>query len=140
MAKVKAVCISSEKGRKVKVEEASLVVGLGIKGDFHAGSKRQVSLLAEESIDKMREKGLQLKPGDFGENIMTEGIDLVSLSVGTKIKIGSTAELEVTEIGKKCPAPCDIYYQVGDCIMPREGVFAKVLKGGQIKPGDDIII
>jgi MOSC domain-containing protein YiiM len=138
--RVKAICISREKGKKVRVREAGLEVGLGLRGDFHAGSARQISLLAEESVNKMREKGLKLKPGDFGENILTEGIELSALGVGAKLKIGNEITLEITEIGKVCPARCSIYYQVGDCIMPREGVFAKIVQGGEIKVGDEIQI
>ena len=136
--RVKAVCLSREKGRKAEVGEAELLVEFGALGDFHAGTKRQVSLLAEESVNSMREKGLRLKPGDFGENIVTEGIDLKALGIGTKVSVGRGIELEITEIGKVCPERCAIYYQAGDCIMPREGVFGKVLRGGLIKVGDEI--
>src|SRR3989339_1262257 len=138
MAKVKAACISSVRGPKSKVEEINLVKDLGVEGDYHAkGGLRQVSLLASESIQKQKEKGIELDDGAFGENIITEGIELTKLSIGQKLKIGE-AELEITKIGKECVERCIIYYQTGDCIMPREGVFAKVLKGGQIKPGDTI--
>ena len=140
MPKIKATCISKLKGQKSKVKTINLIKDLGVEGDFHAkGGERQVSLLAEESIQKMREKGLDLIPGAFGENIVTEGIELTSLSIGQKIKIGE-AELEISKIGKECPERCQIYYQTGDCIMPREGVFARVLKGGIIKAGDEIIL
>ena len=138
MGKVKAACISDKKGIKSAVDQIHLIDNLGVEGDYHAkGGERQVSLLAEESVDKMREKGLKLEPGAFGENIITEGIDLLSVSIGQKIKIGE-AELEITRIGKECVERCQIYYQTGDCIMPREGVFARVIKGGVIKPGDEI--
>jgi len=138
MAKIKAVCISSVRGPKSKVEEINLVKDLGVEGDYDAkGGLRQVSLLARESIQKQKEKGIELDDGAFGENIITEGIELTKLSIGQKLKIGE-AELEITKIGKECVKRCIIYYQTGDCIMPREGVFAKVLKGGQIKPGDTI--
>ncbi len=140
MSKVKATCISKVKGQKSQVTSINLIENLGVEGDFHAkGGERQVSLLAEESIQKMREKGLTLIPGAFGENIVTEGIELISLSIGQKIKIGET-ELEISKIGKECPKRCEIFYKTGDCIMPREGVFAKVIKGGIIKAGDEIIL
>lgn len=108
----------------------------GIVGDAHGGSERQVSLLAAESIEKMRKKGVDVKSGDFAENITTEGIDLMNLKLGSHLKIGKSAILEITHIGKVCHDRCNIYYQVGDCVMPREGMFAKVLKGGVIKPKD----
>ena len=97
-----------------------------------------MSLLGEESIDKMRAKGVVLTEGDFAENITTEGIDLQSLAIGNKLKLGPEAEVEITQFGKKCHSDCEIFQQVGDCIMPREGVFAKVTKPGQIKTGDSI--
>ena len=138
MPQIKAVCVNKCKGQKSEVKNINLIENLGVDGDFHAnGGERQVSLLAEESIQKMREKGLALLPGAFGENLVTEGIDLLSLAIGQKIRIGEV-ELEISKIGKDCPARCQIYYLAGDCIMPREGVFAKVLKGGIIKPGDEI--
>jgi MOSC domain-containing protein YiiM len=140
MPKTKATCINKEKGRKFSTLEVELVKDLGISGDFHAkGGDRQVSLLASESIAKMREKGLTLDDGAFGENIITEGINLISLNIGRHLKIANT-EIEITKIGKECVKRCEIYYQTGDCIMPREGVFAKVLNGGVIKKGDEIKI
>ncbi len=138
MAKVKATCISKVKGQKSKVKAISLIKDLGVEGDFHAkGGDRQISLLASESIEKMRAKGLELEDGAFGENIVTEGINLLSLKIGQKLKIGE-AEVEISKIGKECPERCSIYYAAGDCIMPREGVFAKVLKGEAVKAGDEI--
>lgn len=138
MAKIKATCISDEKGQKSAVKEINLVADLGVEGDFHArGGERQVSLLAAESIQKMKDKGLKLEPGAFGENIVTEGIDLLCLKIGQKLKVGQ-AELEVTKIGKDCPKRCQIYYQAGDCIMPREGIFAQVLKTGTVKTSDNL--
>jgi len=135
--KVVSLSISETKGqRKGAVPQAELRKNFGIVGDAHAGGKRQVSFLAQESIDKMREKGLVLKPGDFAENITTKGVDLTVLSIGSKIRLGDNALLEVSHIGKECHARCAIYYQAGDCIMPTEGVFARVLKGGIVKPGD----
>jgi MOSC domain-containing protein YiiM len=108
--------------------------------DAHASGEwhRQISLLALESIKKMQEKGLDVGPGDFAENITTEGIDLVSLPVGTKIAIGEAIEMEVSQIGKVCHNRCAIYHQAGDCVMPKEGIFAIVLQGGTVKKGDEI--
>ena len=138
--KIKAVSISKKRGtRKFNVLEAELKVGFGIEKDAHAGKwHRQVSLLAVESIRKMTAKGLDLSAGDFAENITTEGINLQSLSIGTKLKVGPEAEIEITQFGKKCHTDCEIFQLVGDCIMPREGVFAKVTKPGRVKPGDRI--
>ena len=141
MAKVVAVSTSEKKGmRKANVEKALAVENFGLEGDAHASSKwhRQVSLLAMESIEKMRKAGLNVGPGDFAENITTEGVELVSLPVGTKMKIGPEAVGEVSQIGKKCHARCAIYEQAGDCVMPKEGIFIKVIKGGWIKPGDEV--
>ncbi len=138
-AQIVAVCISENKGeRKTPVESAELSPNHGIVGDGHAGTwHRQVSLLAQESIDKMRKMGLDVKEGDFAENITTLGIDLPSLPVGTRLGIGP-ARVEVTQIGKECHTRCAIYHQAGDCVMPKEGIFAKVLQGGVIKAGDKI--
>lgn len=138
MGKTKALCINKDKGRKFQVDSITLLKDTGVKGDFHAkGGERQVSLLASKSIEAMRKKGLKLDNGAFGENIVTEGIDLMSLKIGQRIKIGE-AELEITRIGKECQERCSIYYSAGDCVMPKEGVFAKVVTGGIIKPGDKI--
>ena len=139
MAQVLAVCISENKGeRKKPVEAVELRENHGIVGDGHAGDwHRQVSLLAQESIDKMRALGLDVNAGDFAENITTSGIDLVSLPIGTRLQIGETL-LEVTQIGKECHTRCAIYYQAGDCVMPKEGIFARVITGGVIRPGDGI--
>lgn len=140
MAKIKATCLSKVKGQKSKVKTINLLKDLGAEGDYHAkGGDRQLSLLAVESIQKMKDQGLKLADGAFGENIVTEGIDLLSLKPGQKLKI-SEAEIEISKIGKECPERCAIYYAVGDCIMPREGIFARVLKGGKVKPGDEIKI
>jgi len=110
----------------------------GIVGDAHAGDwHRQVSLLAQESIDKMRALGLDVNAGDFAENITTRGIDLVSLPIGSRLQIGPTL-LEVTQIGKECHTRCAIFYQAGDCVMPKEGIFVKVISGGTIRAGDEI--
>ncbi len=138
-----AVCTSSEKHvQKDAVNEVFLVEEKGIEGDAHFGfGHRQVSLLADESVDKMREKGLDdLRPGAFGENLVTRGIDLLSLDIGDTLKVGEGVLLEVTQIGKECIDRCAIYYAAGDCIMPREGIFVRVVKGGPVKPGDEISV
>lgn len=142
-AKVVSINISDKKGvRKKPVDKAVLTENYGIKGDAHASGKwvRQVSLLAMESVEKMQEMGLEVKPGDFAENITTEGIDLPGLPIGTRILIGDSIEVEVSQIGKECHARCAIYYQAGDCVMPKEGIFVKVIKGGIVKKGDTIRI
>ncbi len=140
MSRIIAVCISKEKGKaKKEISEGILVENFGLKGDAHGGAgHRQVSLLSSESIEKMRNKGIDLPCGIFGENIVTEGIDLISLPVGTQLKLGNSAICEVTQIGKECHSPCIIYHTVGDCIMPREGIFVRILMGGTIKYGDNI--
>ena len=142
MAKVIAVCISEKKGEiKHPIEEAEIKIDHGIVGDAHAGNwHRQISLLANESVDKMRDKApINLKAGDFAENILTEGIILHELPVGTMLKIGEVI-LEVTQIGKECHNDCAIKKQVGICVMPLEGIFCKVIKEGKIKAGDEIDI
>ena len=139
MSNVLAVCVSKNKGeRKTPVEKVELLINHGIVGDAHAGDwHRQVSLLAQESIEKMQKMGLSVKAGDFAENITTTGITLPDLPIGTKLRIGKTI-LEVTQIGKECHTRCAIYYQAGDCVMPKEGIFGKVLQEGEIKPGDSV--
>ncbi len=136
---VAAVCISAEKSqRKTPVAAVELQENHGIVGDAHAGEwHRQVSLLATESIAKMRALGLDVDSGDFAENITTRGIDLVSLPIGSRLAIGE-ALVEVTQIGKECHTRCAIFYQAGDCVMPKEGIFARVLKGGVVRTGDPI--
>jgi MOSC domain-containing protein YiiM len=138
--KIKAISISKKKGTKKKnVPEAEVKIDFGIVGDAHGGNwHRQISLLANESIDKMIEMGANVSPGSFAENITTQGIELPGLPVGCKLKAGEEIELEITQIGKECHSRCEIFKQVGDCIMPREGVFAKVIKAGRIKVGDTI--
>jgi len=138
-AKVVAVCISKNKGeRKTPVASVELRENHGIVGDAHAGEwHRQVSLLATESIAKMRAMGLDVDSGDFAENITTEGIDLPALPIGTRLTVGETL-LEVTQIGKECHTRCAIYHQAGDCVMPKEGIFVRVLTGGTVRPGDAI--
>ena len=137
--KILAVNVSLNKGeRKTAVPLATLLVEHGIEGDAHAGDwHRQVSLLAMESIAKMQALGLEVGEGDFAENITTQGLDLVSLPIGTRFTIGETL-LEVTHIGKECHTRCAIFYQAGDCVMPKEGIFARVLSGGVVRPGDEI--
>lgn len=139
---VVAVCRSDHKGERKKNYGAGLLVtGHGLRDDAHAGSwHRQVSLLALESIEKMRQKGLTVNPGDFAENITTQGISLVDLPAGTRLQLGDEVLLEVTQIGKVCHNRCAIYDQAGDCVMPREGIFAKVLSGGSVKKGDSITV
>ena len=138
-ARIVATCISRNKGeRKTPVTRVDLRENHGIVGDAHAGDwHRQVSLLARESIDKMRALGLDVDSGDFAENLTTEGVSLVDLPVGSQFRINDCL-LEVTQIGKECHTRCAIYHQAGDCVMPKEGIFAKVLKGGSVEPGDDI--
>ena len=141
MAKVLAVCISERKGTmKHPVEKIDVRIDHGIIGDAHAGNwHRQISLLADESVEKMREKFPDIPVGAFAENILTSGLVLYELPVGTKLQVGETV-LEVTQIGKECHADCAIRQQVGDCVMPREGIFTKVLKEGTIQAGDEIAI
>ena len=141
MTAIIAVCQSEKKGTKKKpVAEVTIKENYGVVGDAHADgtTHRQVSLLAIESIDKMRGRGFDLQPGDFAENITTRGIDLASLPIGTRITVGDEVVLEMTQIGKECHAACAIRRQVGDCIMPREGIFTKVVRGGNVKAGDSI--
>lgn len=140
MAKIIAVCISEKRGvQKHPVPEAVLQAGHGITGDAHAGSwHRQVSLLGAESVAKLQQRiSLELAPGAFAENILTEGICLYELPVGTRLRLG-TATAEVTQIGKECHNDCAIRRAAGDCVMPREGIFVKILSGGNVKPGDII--
>jgi len=140
MAQVLAVCISEKKGeRKKPVDSVEMRENHGIVGDAHAGDwHRQVSLLAMESIEKMRALGLDVTSGDFAENLTTEGIELVTLPIGSRLQVGETL-LEVTQIGKECHTRCAIYDQAGDCVMPKEGIFAAVVKGGVVRAGDRII-
>ena len=135
-----AVNISPKKGtRKKNVNTSCLLPGLGLQEDAHAApGNRQVSFLAMESIEKMVRLGLKVGPGDFAENITTRGLNLLALPLGTRFRIGDSTLLEVTQIGKVCHTRCAIYYQAGDCVMPKEGIFAQVLEGGEIKAGDEI--
>ena len=138
-AQIVDVCVSKSKGeRKTPVAAVELRVNHGIEGDAHAGEwHRQVSLLAVESIRKMQALGLAVGNGDFAENFTTQGIELYTLPVGTRLEIGETL-LEVTQIGKECHTRCAIFYQAGDCVMPKEGIFAKVVKGGTVAAGAPI--
>jgi MOSC domain-containing protein YiiM len=139
--KILAVNISPKKGEKKSNIECGLFLeNLGLENDAHAEADiiRQVSLLAKESIEKIRAKGLNVQYGAFAENLTTEGIDLPSLPIGTRLKVGGKVLLEVSQIGKVCHNRCNIFYTVGDCVMPREGIFAKVITGGEIKVNDEI--
>jgi len=143
MAKIIAVSRSKQKGtKKTNIPEGALKENYGLAADAHADSNthRQVSLLAIESIDKIRGLGFDVAPGDFAENLTTEGIDLPSIPVGARIRIGEGVILELTQIGKECHTGCAIYQQIGKCIMPKEGVFAKVIKGGLVKAGDTVTV
>jgi MOSC domain-containing protein YiiM len=141
MARVVSVGISKEKGiRKDAVASGDLKESYGLIGDAHAdsGSHRQVSLLAQESIEKMRRQGYQVGPGDFAENLTCQGVDLVALPLGTRVAVGDGVVLEISQIGKECHAGCAIFKQAGRCIMPKEGVFARVIEGGTVNAGDEI--
>ncbi|WP_122640751.1 MOSC domain-containing protein [Romboutsia sp. Marseille-P6047] len=137
MGEILAICISEKKGTlKNEINEANFIEDFGIENDAHAGKwHRQVSLLGFEKIDAFRKKGANVDFGAFGENLVVEGIELEKLPIGQKIQIGEVL-LEVTQIGKKCHDKCQIYYQVGECIMPRNGIFTKILSGGRVKVGD----
>lgn len=138
--KIVSIATSKKKGtRKVQIDEVYLKKEHGLEGDAHAGQwHRQVSFLASEEIDKARQSGLDVTFGDFAENIATTGIDWKNIPVGTRVHLGPDALVEITQIGKECHNRCAIYYKAGDCIMPREGVFARVLKEGKIRRGDQI--
>ena len=139
---IASIAISKKKGtRKVQVEEASLIQNHGLEGDAHAGPwHRQVSFLASESIQRARETGLDVSFGDFAENVATEGIAWHRLPVGTRVRLGQAVVVEVSQIGKTCHDKCEIYKQVGRCVMPKEGIFGKVLEAGVIKKCDGIHI
>jgi MOSC domain-containing protein YiiM len=142
MKKIVSIAVSKKKGtRKTPVEAVEVVEDHGILGDAHAGPwHRQISFLAHEQIQEARERGLQVDFGDFAENVATEGVDWKALPLGTCVKLGDGVIVEITQIGKECHKKCAIYYQAGDCIMPREGVFGKVLQGGTFRCGDTIEI
>ncbi len=140
--KIVSIAISKKKGtRKARVDNASLIQDHGLEGDAHAGPwHRQVSFLASESIEKAKKSGLDVTYGDFAENLATSGIDWLKIPIGTLVHLGESAIVEITQIGKECHNKCAIYYMAGDCIMPREGIFGMVIKGGKIKRGDMIRI
>ena len=143
MAKILAVCSSERKGTvKMPIPEGCFQEDLGLVGDAHAESqiKRQVSLMTIESINRMRSEGYDVVPGSFAENLTTEGIDLLRLPIGTHFAVGHEVLLEMTQIGKECHTGCAIFQQVGKCIMPKEGVFTRVLRGGVVRPGDEITV
>jgi MOSC domain-containing protein YiiM len=143
MAKVVAVCTSTTKGvRKENINKGTLKEEYGLVGDAHADSgwHRQVSLLSTESIEKMRKMGYDVGPGDFAENLTCEGIELFTLPIGTRLTVGDKVVLEISQIGKECHAGCAIFKKTGKCIMPKEGVFARVIKGGDVSTGDPIEI
>jgi len=142
-ATILAVCKSKTKGTKKEPVESGLIKEeFGLVDDAHADctSHRQISLLAEESIEKMRQMGLRVGPGDFAENLTTRGIDLPALPIGTRLVVAKEVVLEVSQIGKECHTKCAIFQQVGTCVMPLEGVFARVIRGGVVKPGDQITV
>jgi MOSC domain-containing protein YiiM len=137
-----SIALSKKKGTpKETVETADLLVDHGLRGDAHAGPwHRQVSFLAAESIEKARGRGLDVGFGDFAENIATRGVNWLEVPIGTLVNLGNSAVVEITQIGKECHTRCAIYYRAGDCIMPKEGIFGKVLEGGSIRKGDAIRI
>ncbi len=137
-----AVCTSERKGMpKEDVGRGLLVKEHGLEGDVHAGNwHRQVSLLSVSSINKIKEQGLEIENGDFAENLTVDGLDVWTLPVGTRLTVGQEAVLEVTQIGKECHARCAIFYRAGDCVMPREGIFARVLKTGPVAAGDEVVV
>lgn len=141
MGKIMAVCISEKRGtQKKNIEKVRLIENFGLEGDAHGGNwHRQVSLLSYEKVRAFEEKGISVEDGAFGENLLVEGFDFKTLPIGTRLRCGEVL-LEMTQIGKECHSHCEIYQAVGDCIMPREGVFARVLHGGVIQIGDELEI
>ena len=139
--RVVSINISKHKGVSKKPVKSCLINLQGLKGDAHSGKwHRQMSLLSIESVNKLREKGFNVNSRSFAENITTEGIDLLKISIGNRLKIGNDVILEVSQKGKVCTRPCSIYYKIGDCIMLKEGIFAKVIKPGKVKVGDIIVV
>ncbi|MFQ5685307.1 MAG: MOSC domain-containing protein [Candidatus Scalindua sp.] len=140
MGKIVAICISKKKGvQKKDIKRCKLIENYGLESDAHAGSwHRQISLLSKEARLVMENKGAKLNDGGFGEKLLTEGIDFANIKVGNKLRLGKNALVRITQIGKECQDRCNIHYQVGDCIMPREGIFAEVIMGGEIKTNDKI--
>lgn len=141
MGTIMAICISEKRGtQKTRIPEAELIEEYGIREDAHAGNwHRQVSLLSYETIEAFKARGASVRDGAFGENIVVSGIDLIHLPVGTKLRCGDIL-LEVTQIGKECHSHCEIYHKMGECIMPTNGIFTRVLQGGIIKTGDEISV
>lgn len=141
MARLLSINLSETKGVRKKPVPRAVVGAEGLEGDAHAGDwHRMVSLLAQESVAKMQAMGLDVGPGDFAENLTTEGLDLLGLPLGTRVKVGAKVVLEVTQHGKECHTRCAIYHQAGDCVMPREGIFARVIEVGEIAVGDEIAV
>jgi len=141
MASVHSVCVADRKGvKKRPVDRIELVADHGVAGDAHAGSGRQVSLLALEDMETMRLKLATIQPGDFAENLLVTGLSDLNLEVGGRVRVGETVLLEITQIGKECHKGCEIRKAVGECIMPKRGLFAKVLLGGAVLPGDVVVI
>ena len=140
--KIASIAISKSKGtRKIPVEEAMLIEGHGLDGDAHAAPwHRQVSFLDAEGIERARKQGLDVTFGDFAENIATTGIEWKNVPIGTRLRLGEFAVVEITQVGKECHNKCAIYYKAGDCIMPREGIFARVLRSGKVRCGDKVQI
>ncbi|MHC4601118.1 MAG: MOSC domain-containing protein [Planctomycetota bacterium] len=139
MPKIVAVCISTQTGtRKKPASVGRLVRDQGLEGDAHAGTPRQVSLLSSQSIEKMRAKGLAVEYGMFAENLVVDGLAVEDVAIGQVYVLPSGAVLQVTVIGKPCHSPCEIFRAVGDCVMPREGIFARVLEGGEVRAGDPL--
>ncbi|HOV14301.1 MAG TPA: MOSC domain-containing protein [Spirochaetota bacterium] len=138
MGKIKAICISPQKGRKDSVKEVNIIENWGIEGDWHSkkDSDRQVSFLSTEAIKEVVEKGIIIKDGDFGENFILTDIEIKNIKIGNIIKLGDSVQIEVKKIGKDCVEPCIIYKTVGMCVMPTCGVFGKVIKGGRVKVDD----
>ena len=141
MGKITGICISEKRGvQKHFIEEANIIADWGIEGDAHGGKwHRQISLLSYDKIEAFRARGAEVEDGAFGENVIVQGIDFRNLPVGTRLKCNDVL-LEMTQIGKECHHGCQIFQKMGECIMPREGVFAKVLHGGKIKAGDEMIV
>jgi TatD DNase family protein len=139
MPKIVSVCLSKETGTcKEPVSMGRLIRDLGLEGDAHAGSPRQVSLLSVQSIEKMKAKGLIVEHGMFAENLVVDGLTFEDVAVGQVLHLSSGASLQITNIGKVCHSRCEIFRTVGDCVMPREGMFARVLEGGEVRPGDSL--
>ena len=142
MGKIAAVCLSEKKGTaKRPVETGRLVPDHGLENDAHAGNwHRQVSLLSLQKIEDFKKRGAMVQYGDFGENLVVDGIDFVTLPVGTRLSVGDEILMEITQIGKECHTRCAIYHTMGECIMPTQGVFAKVLRGGEVRAGDEMTV